>query len=39
VPERIYEEARVIKAQRASQSIVSIKPSAPIVLELAEDVE
>jgi len=39
VPERIYEEARVTKAQRASQSIVSIQPSAPIVLELAEDVE
>lgn len=39
VPERIYEEARVIKAQRTSQSVVSIKPSAPIVLELAEDIE
>jgi stearoyl-CoA desaturase (delta-9 desaturase) len=39
VPERIYEEARVAKAQRATQSIVSIRPSAPIVLELAEDVE
>jgi len=39
VPDRIYEEARVAKAQRATQSIVSIRQSAPIVLELAEDVE
>jgi stearoyl-CoA desaturase (delta-9 desaturase) len=39
VPERIYEEARVAKARRATQSIVSIRQSAPIVLELAEDIE
>ena len=39
VPERIYEEARVAKARRASQSIVSVVHPTPIGLELAEDVE
>jgi stearoyl-CoA desaturase (Delta-9 desaturase) len=39
VPERIYEEARVSKARRTTQSIVSIAQSTPIGLELAEDVE
>jgi len=39
VPDRIYEEARVAKAKRATQSIVSIRPSAPIGFELAKDVE
>jgi stearoyl-CoA desaturase (Delta-9 desaturase) len=39
VPERIYEEARVSKARRAKQSIVSIVHPTPIGLELAEDVE
>jgi stearoyl-CoA desaturase (delta-9 desaturase) len=39
VPQRIYEEARVSKTRRASQSIVSVVHPTPIVLELAEDVE
>jgi len=39
VPERIYQEARVAKARRASQSIVSVVHPTPIGLELAEDVE
>jgi stearoyl-CoA desaturase (delta-9 desaturase) len=39
VPERIYEEARVSKARRASQSVVSVVHPTPISLELAEDVE
>lgn len=39
VPERIYEEARVSKARRASQSVVSVVHPTPIGLELAEDVE
>jgi stearoyl-CoA desaturase (Delta-9 desaturase) len=39
VPQRIYDEARVVKARRAKQSIVSIRQSTPIGLELAEDVE
>jgi stearoyl-CoA desaturase (delta-9 desaturase) len=39
VPARIYEEARVVKSQRASQKVPSIVESLPLVLELAEDVE
>ena len=39
VPHRIYEEARVSKARRARQSVVSIVHPTPIGLELAEDVE
>jgi stearoyl-CoA desaturase (delta-9 desaturase) len=39
VPERIYEEARVSKARRARQSVVSIVHPTPMVFELAEDVE
>jgi stearoyl-CoA desaturase (delta-9 desaturase) len=39
VPERIYEEARVSKARRATQSVVSVVHPTPIGLELAEDVE
>jgi stearoyl-CoA desaturase (Delta-9 desaturase) len=38
VPARIYEEARVVKAQRAAQKIPSVV-EAPLVLELADDVE
>jgi stearoyl-CoA desaturase (Delta-9 desaturase) len=39
VPARIYEEARVSKARRARQSVVSVVHPTPIGLELAEDVE
>jgi stearoyl-CoA desaturase (delta-9 desaturase) len=39
VPERIYQEARVAKARRARQSVVSVVHPTPIGLELAEDVE
>ena len=39
VPERIYEEARVSKARRARQSVVSVVHPTPIGLELAEDVD
>jgi stearoyl-CoA desaturase (delta-9 desaturase) len=38
VPTRIYEEARVVKAQRAAQKVPSVV-EAPLVLELAEDAE
>ncbi len=40
VPKRIYEEARVVKAQRNAQSVPSItETSIPLVLELAEETE
>ncbi len=39
VPKRIYEEARAVKARRATRSIPSIIDAAPIALELAEDAE
>jgi len=40
VPKRIYEEARVVKAQRAARTIPSVtETTIPLVLELAEDVE
>jgi stearoyl-CoA desaturase (Delta-9 desaturase) len=39
VPERIYQEARATKARRAQRSVVSVIETAPIGLELAEDVE
>jgi stearoyl-CoA desaturase (delta-9 desaturase) len=39
VPKRIYEEARAVKAKRATRSIPSIIDAAPIALELAEDAE
>jgi stearoyl-CoA desaturase (Delta-9 desaturase) len=40
VPKRIYEEARVVKAQRNAQPVPSItETSIPLVLELAEETE
>lgn len=39
VPERVYAEARVTKARRASQSIPSILDTNPLPMELAEDAE
>jgi stearoyl-CoA desaturase (Delta-9 desaturase) len=39
VPKRIYEEARVVKAQRATRTVPSVTETIPLVLELAEDVE
>jgi hypothetical protein len=38
VPARIYEEARVAKAQRAARRVPSVIET-PLVLELADDVE
>jgi stearoyl-CoA desaturase (Delta-9 desaturase) len=39
VPERIYAEARAVKARRRQQPIASVTDSAPMGLELAEDVD
>jgi stearoyl-CoA desaturase (Delta-9 desaturase) len=39
VPERIYAEARAVKARRREQPIASVTGSSPIGLELAEDVD
>jgi stearoyl-CoA desaturase (delta-9 desaturase) len=39
VPKRIYEEARVVKAQRATRTIPSVTETIPLVLELAEETE
>jgi stearoyl-CoA desaturase (delta-9 desaturase) len=40
VPKRIYEEARVVKAQRAARTMPSVtETTMPLVLELADDVE
>jgi hypothetical protein len=39
VPKRIYEEARAVKARRATRSIPSIIDPSPIGLELTEDAE
>jgi stearoyl-CoA desaturase (Delta-9 desaturase) len=39
VPKRIYEEARVVKAQRATRTVPSITETIPLVLELAEETE
>jgi stearoyl-CoA desaturase (Delta-9 desaturase) len=40
VPKRIYEEARVVKAQRSARPVPSItETSIPLVLELAEETE
>jgi stearoyl-CoA desaturase (Delta-9 desaturase) len=40
VPKRIYEEARVVKAQRAVRTIPSVtETTIPLVLELAEETE
>jgi stearoyl-CoA desaturase (delta-9 desaturase) len=39
VPKRIYEEARVVKAQRATRTVPSVTETIPLVLELAEETE
>jgi stearoyl-CoA desaturase (delta-9 desaturase) len=39
VPERIYEEARAVKAKRATLKVPSIVDAVPMALELAEDGE
>ena len=39
VPKRIYEEARVVKAQRAAHTVPSVTETIPLVLELAEEPE
>jgi stearoyl-CoA desaturase (delta-9 desaturase) len=39
VPKRIYEEARVRKAQRATRTVPSVTETIPLVLELAEETE
>ena len=39
VPTRIYEEARVVKAARASKPVASVVDAVPITLELAQDGE
>ena len=38
VPQRIYDEARVVKARRAAQAVPSVVDAA-ISLELAEEAE
>jgi stearoyl-CoA desaturase (delta-9 desaturase) len=39
VPTRIYEEARVVKAARASKPVPSVVDAAPLTLDLAQDAE
>ena len=39
VPKRIYEEARVVKAQRATRTVPSVTETIPLVLELADETE
>jgi hypothetical protein len=39
VPKRIYEEARVVKAKRATRKVPSIIEAVPLSLELAEESE
>jgi stearoyl-CoA desaturase (Delta-9 desaturase) len=39
VPARIYEEARAVKAKRATLRVPSIVDAVPLALELAEDIE
>jgi len=39
VPKRIYEEARVVKAQRSMRKVPSIIEAIPLTLELADDRE
>ena len=39
VPERIYEEARVLKARRGTNTVPTLIERAPISLELAEEAE
>jgi stearoyl-CoA desaturase (delta-9 desaturase) len=39
VPKRIYEEARAVKAKRATLRVPSIVDVVPLALELSEDVE
>ncbi len=38
VPKRIYEEARAVKAKRASLKVPSIVDAVPLALELSEDI-
>jgi hypothetical protein len=38
VPARVYEEARVMKAQRAARKVTSVTET-PLVFELADDAE
>ena len=39
VPQRIYDEARAVKARRAAQSVPSIVESVPMPLELVEEAD
>jgi stearoyl-CoA desaturase (delta-9 desaturase) len=39
VPKRIYDEARVVKAQRAAAKVPSITQALPIALDLADEAE
>ena len=39
VPDRIYREARAVKARRAAQAVPSIIDAVPLALELAEEPE
>ena len=39
VPQRIYDEARAVKARRAAQSVPSIVESVPMPLELVEETD
>jgi stearoyl-CoA desaturase (delta-9 desaturase) len=39
VPKRIYDEARVVKAQRSTRKVPSIIEAIPLTLELADDRE
>jgi stearoyl-CoA desaturase (Delta-9 desaturase) len=39
VPERIYEEARQVKARRAGAIVTSVIDPTPLAMELADDVE
>lgn len=39
VPQRIYDEARAVKAKRTAAAVPSIIDAVPMALELAEDIE
>jgi stearoyl-CoA desaturase (delta-9 desaturase) len=39
VPQRIYDEARAVKARRATRTVPSVVDAAPMSLELAEEAE
>jgi len=39
VPDRIYKEARALRARRAAQAVPSIIDAVPLSLELAEEPE